>query len=376
VIVKIDFNNTNHIVILIFGLAFLIQLIYYLVLYLRVAVYKTYHDKASKTPVSVIICAKNEAVNLRTHLPSVLEQDYPDYEVIVVNDCSTDDTDMVLSEFVSKYKHLRVTSIEPNEKFTHGKKLAITIGIKAAKNEWLLFTDADCMPASDKWISEMQSHFTDHTDFVLGYGGYKPKISLLNSIIRYETFFIALQYFSYALAKLPYMGVGRNMAYRKSKFFNSKGFSSHLKLLSGDDDLFVNENATKKNVKVCISATSITISEPEMSIVEWIKQKLRHLTTGNHYKFQSRFLLGTEYISRILFYGTFSYLLMKKIYPNYFFYPLILRSIVHIAVVYPVLQKLKEKYLLLPSLLYDLILPIFNICLFLYNYLFPRKNKW
>jgi len=170
-------------------------------------------------PVSVVICARNEAENLEKYLPMILEQDYPDFEVIVVNDCSDDETEDVLKKLKEKYPHLRTTFLKEQEKFWHGKKLALTVGIKAARNEWLLLTDADCAPSSNEWIKIMASHFSDDKAIVLGYGGYLEYPGLLNRLIRYEAAFVALQYFSYALCRMPYMGVGRNLAYRKSLFF-------------------------------------------------------------------------------------------------------------------------------------------------------------
>ncbi len=205
------------------------------------------NSKIEKKGVSVIICARNEADNLNNFLPSVLEQDYPDFEVIVVNDCSEDHTDDVLGKFLMQYPRLKISTITKDPKFSHNKKFAQFIGIKAAKNEILLFTDADCQPESDKWIGQMASHFNDKTDFVIGYGGYLREKGLLNKYICYESTAIAMQYFGMAIRGVPYMGVGRNLSYRRSVFFANKGFGSHNHIISGDDDLFVNSHANREN---------------------------------------------------------------------------------------------------------------------------------
>ena len=173
-------------------------------------------------------------------LPSVLEQEYPDYEVIVVNDCSEDNSYDVLGILLEKYPNLKISTINKDPKFTHNKKFAQFIGIKAAKNELLLFTDADCKPVSNRWLEYMTSHFDEKTNFVLGYGGFFSKGGLLNKYIRYDCMFIAMQYLGMALRGVPYMGVGRNLAYRRSVFFRNKGFGSHNHIVSGDDDLMVN----------------------------------------------------------------------------------------------------------------------------------------
>ncbi len=159
----------------IFAAAAAIQLFYYLFFYLAVYLHKPKTSKPYQPPVSIIICARNESENLRKFLPAVLEQDYPDFEVIIVNDCSEDNSYDILGGYLMKYPHLKVSTVNKDPKFTHNKKMAQFIGIKAAKNEILLFTDADCEPESNKWLRGMTSHFTPEKSFVLGYGGYRKE---------------------------------------------------------------------------------------------------------------------------------------------------------------------------------------------------------
>ena len=214
-----DYKNLILLVIFcIFASAAAIQLFYYLFFYLAVYLKKNGESGRTAQPVSIIICARNEAENLQNFLPSILEQDYPDFEVIVVNDCSDDNSYIILGEFLAKYPHLRISTVHKDPKFTHNKKFAQFIGIKAAKNEILLFTDADCRPESDKWLETMISHFDEKISFVLGYGGFNNEKGLLNKYIRYDSFTIALQYLGMAIRMIPYMGVGRNLAYRRSVF--------------------------------------------------------------------------------------------------------------------------------------------------------------
>lgn len=266
----------------VFVLSAAVQLFYYFWFYLAPILYKPSETKGTSQPVSVIICARNEADNLKEFLPSILEQDYPDYEVIVVNDCSEDNSYEVLGEYLEKYPRLRVSNVNKDPQYTHNKKFAQFIGIKAAKNELLLFTDADCRPETTKWIEGMVSHFNEGTDIVLGYGGYLKKQGLLNKYIRYESMTIALQYLGMAIRGIPYMGVGRNLAYRRSFFFNKKGFGSHTHIISGDDDLFVNSNSDSKNTCVEYSQAAHTRSLPAKNFREWFLQKKRHMTTAPH----------------------------------------------------------------------------------------------
>ncbi|MDP4225357.1 MAG: glycosyltransferase [Bacteroidota bacterium] len=359
-----------------FILCLLIQLFYYLCFYMRVPVFKGYKEKAGKLPVSVIICAKNEAENLRKNLPTILEQDYSEYEVVVVDDCSSDDTELVLRQFKEKYPRLKTTQIKQDDKFSHGKKLALTIGIKAATYEWLVMTDADCYVKSKMWLANIEQNFTDDAQVVLGYGKYEPRKGFLDKIIRYDTFFIALQYFSFARAGVPYMGVGRNLAYRKSLFFKNRGFATHAQVLSGDDDLFINEVAKKSNTRIEISPESHTYSIPEESFNDWTNQKKRHFTTSKFYKTKHKVLLGLEVVSRSLFYISFALLLCFKVFLLYVIGAFILRLILQFTIFKNSMKHLGEKKLLLFSLLLDIFMPYIQLSIILVNSVTSNRNRW
>jgi len=290
----------------------LIQLFYFFFLFIRVSLFKISREKKTTEPVSVVICSKNEFDNLSQNLERVLSQDYPNFQVVVVNDCSWDDTESFLEELSVKHKNLKVVTIKEQEKYRHGKKFALSLGIKAAEHELLLFTDADCYPATDNWITEMVSGYSSDTEIVIGYGAYERGPGLLNYIIRYDTIVNAIHYLSFALSGIPYMGVGRNLSYKKELFFKNKGFASHFHILSGDDDLFINETATSHNSSVVLSPDSYTMSMPKKTWKEWFKQKKRHLTTGVNYKLKHRVLIGGFYFSQFVFYSSLIGLLIMN----------------------------------------------------------------
>jgi glycosyltransferase involved in cell wall biosynthesis len=282
----------------------LVQLFYYLFFFRRVAFFKPRtKDQSQQHPVSVVICARDEDENLARNLPGVLVQEYPTTnEVIVVNDNSLDDSKYILAELKKTFKKLQVIDLTQEAKMIVGKKFPLSIGIKEAKHEIILLTDADCVPATEDWMFRMQEVFSNGVEVALGYGAYQKKSGLLNKIIRFETFHTALQYFGYALAGKPYMGVGRNLAYRKTLFFKNKGFSSINHIPSGDDDLFINKVATNKNTAVVLDKNAFTISKPKSTWKEWIRQKNRHYTTGKFYKTSHKFLLALYTVTQFLFY--------------------------------------------------------------------------
>lgn len=279
-----------------------IQLIYYVVIFGKFAFAKGQKSNPKRIPISVIVCAKNEAVNVAKYVPLLAEQDYPDFEIVLIDDASSDNTLELFEAFEKQYSNIRLVKVENNEAFWGNKKFALTLGIKAAKNEYLLFTDADCHPNSPHWIKEMSSQFTMNKTIVLGYGAYERVAnSFLNKIIRFETMLTAVQYFGWAKSGRPYMGVGRNLAYKREEFFNVNGFIEHMKIRSGDDDLFINEAANAKNTTTCYSPESFTYSEPKKTFKEWFTQKRRHVSTAGYYKASDRFQLALFYASQLLF---------------------------------------------------------------------------
>jgi glycosyltransferase involved in cell wall biosynthesis len=292
---------------IVFCMITLVQLFYYGWFFRRLAFYSPpAKDSSQQHPVSVIICARDEAARLVTHLPGALVQKYPStHEVIVVNHNSQDDTRFLLDEFKKTFKGLHIVNLEYDAIGIPGKKYPLSMGIKEALYEIVLLTDADCVPATEFWIQKMQDAYRPGVDVVLGYSPYKKGSGMLNKLIRFDTFHTALQYFSYALAGVPYMGVGRNLSYKREIFFRNKGFSALNHVPGGDDDLFINKVATKTNTAIVIDPDTYTVSEPKKTFGEWFRQKSRHYTTAKYYKPRHKFLLGVYSASLFLFYPLF-----------------------------------------------------------------------
>ena len=284
----------------ILGAVTFINILYY-VLFSRFAFSKTEAITHSKTPVSLIVCAKNEVENLEENIPHWLAQTHPNFELILINDASVDNSLQVMEAFQTKDSRIHIVNVENNEAFWGSKKYALTLGIKKATHHRLVFTDADCTPASNAWLTEMNAHFEGKKHLVLGYGGYQKKAGILNALIRFETLHTATQYFSYAKVGMPYMGVGRNLAYTNSLFYEKKGFMSHMKIKSGDDDLFVNEAATRMNTALCLEPNGFTYSKPKTTWSSWFTQKRRHISTATNYKKKHQFLLGLSFMTTVLF---------------------------------------------------------------------------
>ncbi len=363
-----EFNITNCIALL-FAISFIIQLFYYLFFFLRLS-FGTKPNKEIKPdfPISIVIAARNEEKNLAQFLPEFLTQDYPKYEVIVVNDRSWDESLDVLIALEQQYKKLRFVDIPDVGKDGYAKKMALTLGIKATQYDRLLFTDADCYPANKNWLSEMAKGFQNNKMLVLGAGAYTKKKGFLNKLIRFDTIMIALQYLSLGKAKIPYMGVGRNLGYTKELYDSVRGFKSHYYIPSGDDDLFVNEAANKRNISVVFNESAVTYSTPKETYKDWLRQKTRHFTTGNRYKNYQLFLLSLFPISLAFFYISFVILLGLKFFPLYILGIVLFKIILQIIIFIKPFKIMGSKNLIFLA-------PILEIIFLYLNPLFISKSN-
>lgn len=302
------FNTAELILLSAAGVLLIVQLIYYLGLYNRIHTHNLavgkdeVHFGRELPPLSVVICARNESENLRRNLPAILKQDYPDFEVIVINDGSTDESEDLLSELEEEYPNLYHSFTPDSARYISRKKLALTLGIKASKYDWLVFTEADCTPVSDKWLRRIARNFTPSTDIVLGYSGYERGKGWLHKRVSFDSLFTSLRYLGFALAGKPYMGIGRNLAYRKELFFKVKGFSTHLNMQRGEDDLFINQISNENNTRVETSPDSVIRMQPVERYKDWKEEKVSYMATARFYKGSQRWLLGLETATRLLFY--------------------------------------------------------------------------
>ena len=352
-----------------------IQLFFYVFLFGKFSFTKIKKIKKSYSPVSIIIASRNESKNLKENLPSILSQKYPNFEVIIINDASTDESKTILEIFQNQHEHLKVITLQHTNSYSGNKKNAISKGIELASNDHLLFTDADCRPVSENWITEMTSSLSDKKEIVLGYGGYrKIDNSFLNKLIRYETLLTAIQYFSYAKIGIPYMGVGRNLAYKKELFENNNGFKNHMHIKSGDDDLLVNQISTQSNTEICCSKESFTISKPKISFTSWIQQKRRHFSTATNYKSIHQFLLVLFYLSQFLFWCLAIILLIFSFKWQYVTILIAIRLISHYIAIQNSATKLDEKDIVLFTPFLDFLLVFTQIGLFIINLIYKPKH--
>ncbi len=284
----------------VFILSTAIQLYYHWVYFNLLPKHSTISNKeVYQSPVSIVVAARNEAKLLPTLIAVLLNQEYPTFEIIIVNDRSSDGSEALLNSLKVENPKLKVIHVHNLPEGWNGKKYALQLGIKAAQNELILLTDADCLPKTNQWISKMAGSFKAETDFVLGFSPYKNEKGFLNQMIQFETLLTAVQYLSFAIKRQPYMGVGRNLAYRKSVFLKHsfQGFQSKT---GGDDDLFVNAHANELNTEICIDSDAHLISIPKASWAEYFTQKVRHLSVGKNYRKKDQTRLGLFALSSLI----------------------------------------------------------------------------
>lgn len=371
----IKMDNYSLIVLVIFSVACFFHLLFQLVFILPLIIKsrkKTSVEKPKNEAISVIIVAKNEAVNLQKNLEEILRQQYDKFEVIVVNDHSNDNSIEILEGFQKFYPQLKIVDFQDWN--TGGKKASLSRGIFHAENDILLFTDADCKVVSDKWIESIANCYTDKTEIVIAYGAYQRLFSVLNSLIRFDAAIIGLYSLGFANAKLPYMGVGRNLSYRRSLFLKNKGFIRHLHLQSGDDDLFVQEAATKANTVICLDKRAKTISEPKKNWMGWYKQKKRHQSTANYYKSKFKILLSFQFLVKMIVFLSWPLAFFIS-FQNEMLIELAIVVLIQIIIFSQAFKVLDEKGLTIwvPFLEILMILNTFIIAIYSFFY---RDNQW
>lgn len=321
--------------------------------------------KPEEPSISIIVAARNESENLLRLIPLLFQQNYPHFEVIVVDDCSYDNTHDVLLALKAKYANFKFIKVVESNKFLGGKKFALTMGIKGAKFEHLVFTDADCEPASDQWLKEISQAFSNDKNIVLGFGGFKPENKLVNYFIRTDANFIAIDYMAAALWKMPYMAVGRNLAYKKDLFFKVKGFASHIHLPSGDDDLFIHQTSKYANVGINFSTAGATITEAKKSFIQWYNQKRRHVSTFKYYSFSKKALIGFLWVLKVVFYFSF---LMSLVFSSEQITNILIiylgAMLLRVSILFPILKKINQHKLLIAFV-------ILEPCILILQFIFP-----
>jgi cellulose synthase/poly-beta-1,6-N-acetylglucosamine synthase-like glycosyltransferase len=365
-----------NVLLIVFAVIVFIQFLYFIVVFGKFSFGKNAEGTPTQIPISVIVCAKNEAENIKKYFHTLVSQNYSNYEIVLIDDASSDETLEIFEEYEKRYSNVKLVKVQNNEAFWGNKKWALTLGIKAAKNEYLIFIDADCYPASNNWLMHISSQFSKEKTIVLGYGAYlKNKNSLLNKLIRFDMVFTASQYFSWAKIGKPFMGIGRNLAYKKEEFFKARGFQNHMKIRSGDDDLFINQVANKKNTATLYLPESFTLSEPKKTFKSWFYQKRRQANTTNFYKTFDKFQL------RLFFFTQLSFLVLAIILLAFQFEWIIVTGIIAFRYLFTWISigyaatKLNEKDVLYWYPIFEILLIFTQLSVFFRN-LISKPVHW
>ena len=378
--IEFFYNRVSFIILLVFGITLIIQLLYHWGVFSKVAFYK--NKRQPKTdgelePVSIVLCARDAYEYLVELVPVLLGQDYPDFEVVIVNDCSDDETEEYLKDLERREPRIKPVQLKQHLNFFNGKKFPLSMGIKSAQNDLLVLTDCNCMPTNNQWLRSVVNCYGKKTEVVIGYSPYVRKKGLLNYLMRFDAMQNALLYLSAALQGHPYMGIGKNLSYRKELFYRNKGFTSHYTTSVGDDDLFVSQVATKKNTEVLIDPDNAILTTPTGNFRKWARQKSSRYSTVPQYSGGARLLLSLFYISQFLFYTSFIALIALCTMPAFaitggemFYIPVLvffflLRFGTQLIIYHKASKRLGEKGLLPGLIAYDFLFaflsPIFRL---------------
>lgn len=279
-----------------------IQIIYYLCFSPFIFRQKKIDKKTESSPVSAILDAKNSTAELHENLPFVIAQTYPIFEIVLIDNAYSDDISEIMEVFQEKNENIKIVAVKNTEAFWSNKKYPLTLGKKSAKYDHLLCTDANSKPIRKSWIFEMSAMFTLKRTIFLGYEKFKSEKTFTNLLIRFYSLLQALKCFSFAKITTLFMAFGRNLAYTKSEFFKVNGFINHIKIIYGEDDLFIRDAGSKKNIAFSISEDSFIEMEPHKSFKEWFQYVRITNSLRVNYKFKHRFLLSLFIFSKTFFY--------------------------------------------------------------------------
>jgi glycosyltransferase involved in cell wall biosynthesis len=360
------------------AVVFLFQLAYWLRVYGRVAFCRPLRPTAApwQPPVSIILSARNEYRQLQKNLPTLLSQHYPEYEVIVVNDGSEDDTEILLASMQQSHPHLVFRTIMADEKFTHPKKIALGMGIKAARYDTLLFTDVDCFPAGDQWLAAMQQCFVEKKEVVIGH----TRLANVSRWIAADHFMRALHVMGKALLHKPYMGTNSNLAYCRKLFFDNKGFDMRVTGSLREDILFVNKTAGRNTTAVALGKDATTIGTLRYTAADWRRHRINEMHSLALCKRGPHFPALTENSLRLLF---FVGMLAAGIafWPDYVLLSvlagmLFVRFVLQTVLLLRALKKLGEKNLLPMLWVWDIVHPVYYFSLIISSVRKKYKKTW
>ena len=367
--IEFYYNRLSFILLIVFGLMLIIQLIYHWLVFSKVAFYKK--NRRPKTddelePVSVVVWTRDSYEYLMELLPLLLNQDYPDFEIVVVNDCSEDGTEDYLKDLERIEPRIKPVFLHQHLNFFNGKKFPLSVGIKSAKNDLLILTDVNCKPDTNKWLRSVVDCYKRNTEVVIGYCPIMYRKGLLNRIMRFDCIQQGLFSLSSAMKGHPYLGTGKNLSYRKELFYRNKGFTSHYTTSVGDDDLFIGQVATKKNTEVLIDAENAIRTMPTNNFSFWMHQKSRRYSTIPQYNARAKASQGVFLWSQFLFYASFIAMLclphaFDLSFGTIYYIPILavfflLRYGTQMFIYHKASKRLGEKGVLPGLILYDLLL--------------------
>lgn len=367
----------EHILFIILISCIVIQSFYYLYFYFPLYFFKSKNisENLNSVPFSIVVCVHNNLIYLKELIPVLMAQKAGAFEVIIVNDRSEDEIFEYLYLESKKHPTIKVVNILHTPNGFNSKKYALFLGIKAAKYDQLLLTDSDCLPASDQWAVKMNSVLSDSSEIVLGYSPYMNGKSFLSKFIHYETLLTGVNYLSFAIKGFPYMGVGRNLLYKKSVFMKQKCIARYRNLTGGDDDLLINRSATSSNTGIMIDVATHVHSHINTNYRSWFIQKIRHLSVGKYYTLKSKISLGLNLVAQLLFYVITVILLCHSYKIELIGYLIIGRTLLIVLILYLMIRKLKDRthWFLIP--LFDFLYCLYYLVVGLFA-IVDKKIRW
>ena len=354
---------------------FIIQMYFLLGVYLKLAWHKKENFNPAPHQVTIMLSLRNEEERIREMMTKFTELPFEDYQVMVINEVSEDNTLEILNVLAETNPRIKVTSLSQETRFM--EKQAINIGLKGAQSPWIVQLPPTTGSISQEWLTKLTGLLDKDTDAVIGYTNVERNKGFRNLLCRMERFHQFMLSGSWILAGMPFVFSENNVLFNKSMYFDTLGFRQKLNRNFANLELIFNENFKPNRIKVSTHADLSVREQVEDDRGDHLKLIKKAVQIRKTLNWSKKFTLFLDDFTKIALTGlTISLLIILTEYWITFTFMLVIYYILLLIIVIKLLNRLKERKIFVSSFAYILIKPIINWWFFWSTYLIHRRNRW
>ena len=360
----------------VFGVLFLLRLLHLFLFTGRVLFRKKVdNNEAEKKPLSLILTIRNEEENLKNNLPKILSLENIDFEMVVVDDFSQDNSYLILGLLKDRYKRLTISALNQETKFS--TKLALNIAIKATNNKWILTVPVSLAEVAAEWLDYISQATNNEKNVVIGYSTVARSKGFYNRLTRIENYFSYLKSTGYILNGIPFVYSVENVAFQKEKYFEIGGFGQKVTEHYANLELVINSFIRKKTTAVLFNKESSIRKTEVVKRADYFDLLKKSIRIESHLSSSKRVILFLIEFGKLLFLpiAAFVIVLLPELWiilaglMGFIFTP-------YLFIIKITQNRLNERKIFIPSLVYDLLMPYYKLFFRWHFNRRSRKNRW